>query len=188
MIPRVGSLVTTLFKWLIKLSNIVAMGAVYGMIGLIVVEVIMRNFFRCSTLVADELGGYLNAVVIFMGLGFTLQARAHIRVEILYIRLPQKLQSILELCTCILSSAVSIVLTYWSWHFWADKYRTGTVSWTVLYTPQYIPQLFMSIGLSILALQAALDLVEQINRVKTIGWLKEPKEVPILKDQIKTGQ
>lgn len=183
MFWRAGSSIVSLGNWLTRVGGFVAMGAVFAMTALIVVEVIMRNLFSRSTLVADELGGYLNAVLVFMALAYTLQKEAHIRLELLFTRLPPKAQHILELCTCALSLVVSILLARWAWHFVADNYSAGTVSWTVLYTPQYIPQLSMGIGLSILTLQVAINLVAQISRVWTRRWLGKSKETSILEDQ-----
>lgn len=180
---RVGSSIVSLVNWLSRVGGFVAMGAILGMTGVIVLEVIMREFFRRSTLVADELGGYALAVVAFMGLAYTLQKQGHIRITLLSGRLPPKTQYILELCTCALSLVASILLTRWVWHFIADNYSVGTVSFSVLYTPQYIPQLFMGIGISMLSLQLAINLVENLNRVWTRQWLEKPKGTSILEDQ-----
>lgn len=183
MFRRAGSSIVSLVNRLSQVGGFIAMGAVFGMTGLICVEVTMRDLFSRSTLVADEMGGYLLAVVVCMGLAYTLQKGAHIRLTLLFARLPLKTQCIVELCTCALSLAVSILLTRWAWHFIADNYSVGTVSWTVVHTPLYIPQLFMGIGVSILTLQLVINLAAEINRVSARPWLGKSKETYSLEDQ-----
>jgi len=140
-------------------SAAVSCVAVYIMLALLFVEVTMRNLLHRSTLVADEIGAYLLAVVTFMGLAYAFQEGAHIRLTLVISRLPPRAQRLADGCALAFSLAVATVLARWGWCEVIDAYVYGRVSWSVLRTPQCIPRFFMAFGLTVLALQVLASLV-----------------------------
>src|SRR5215216_7238890 len=69
---------------------------------LIGVDVLMRKFLAQSIGGADELAGYSLAIGTAWGLGAALVDRAHIRIDSLYVLLPQKLRLLLDVAALVL--------------------------------------------------------------------------------------
>ena len=74
---------------------------------LIGIDVLMRKFLNRSIGGADELAGYALAIGTAWGLAAALLDRAHIRIDSLYVLLPQKLRLALDLAGSCCSSAFS---------------------------------------------------------------------------------
>lgn len=60
-------------------------------------EVFARYFFGAPTIWAFELGYTLMGVHFLLGVAFTLQRRAHIRIDLIYMRLSPRVQAALDL-------------------------------------------------------------------------------------------
>lgn len=160
-LQRTGNFVSSSTSWVGTIGGFVGMVAMYLMVAVVTVEVLSRFLLNKSTLIADEMAGYLLVVMSYTALAYTLQQGGHIRVEIVTQRLPLKIQQVIERCTLVLSLAASVILTRWAWYSVVDSYEMGAVSVTVLRTPQYIPQLFIAVGISVLVIQLAVNLFKR---------------------------
>ena len=78
---------------------------------LVCVEVIAR-MFNLSTQIADEYAGYLNAAVIFLGLGYSLKDGAFIRIELLYDKLSGATSFWVKALITVSALIFSAILTY----------------------------------------------------------------------------
>lgn len=119
---------------------------------LVCAEVAFR-LFNHSTMIADELGAYLNAAVVFLGMTFTLREGGFIRIELLYERLNGTARRVVDIACGLISLAFTLVLGWFIWQHIAYAYTMNTRSTSILQTPEYIPQSLMLIGLVMLALQ-----------------------------------
>ena len=75
---------------------------VYPMIGVLVWEVFMRYVFNRPTIWAHEMSALLYAVFFLLGGAYTLRWRAHINVDVLYVRLSPRSRAVLDLITWLL--------------------------------------------------------------------------------------
>lgn len=130
------------------------------MVGLIVLEVVLRSFFGKSTLVASEYSGYLLAAMIYLGLGFSFREGAHIRITFLQNRLSPRAYHVLEI-GCHLGAVILCIL---STIFMCDtvltSYSRGLQAYTVAETPLFIPQAVVLLGLIMFSLQVLSRLIE----------------------------
>ena len=147
------------------LSQVVA----FLMMLLITVDVIGRYAFSRPTYVADELSGYFLVAITFLALGQTQRLGKHLRVDILFSRLPKKKGAWLTLFTSILS------LVFLIWFTWStavsamQTYDMGTRKQTILATPYWIPELLLPVGLCIFSLQMIVSIVQQARSLRTIA-------------------
>lgn len=74
----------------------------YPMIGVLVWEVFMRYVFNRPTIWAHELSALLYAVFFLLGGAYTLRWKAHINVDVLYVKLSPRSRAILDLITWLL--------------------------------------------------------------------------------------
>ena len=150
---------TTLGDLPIILSSI----AVLAMLALISLEVIMRNIFNTSTLIADEVGGYLMVLVSFMGLSYTFKSGKFVRVVFLLRFFSSGMRDVIYLISLIMGIIYSLILSYEFWIFVMSSFHWGEVSVQTLRFPLYIPRMFMALGTSFLAIQFFLDLIIHVQ-------------------------
>jgi TRAP-type mannitol/chloroaromatic compound transport system permease small subunit len=75
---------------------------VYPMIAVLVWEVFMRYLFNRPTIWAHELSALFYAVFFLLGGAYTLRWKAHINVDVLYVRLSPRTRAMLDLVTWLL--------------------------------------------------------------------------------------
>lgn len=140
-----------------------AAGAVSGsmvvvMTVLVTVEVLSRNILNRSTLIADEMSGYLLVGLTFVGLGPTLRGGGFIRIDTYRERVGGRARQALELAIHLLALAYAVLLDWYLWGLALDAWRLGTTSIQVSRTPLWIPQACMALG----GLLLILDLLARL--------------------------
>jgi TRAP-type C4-dicarboxylate transport system permease small subunit len=117
---------------------------------LVLAEVVARSVFHTSTLISVEFSSYLLIVVTFLGLAYTQKSGQMIHVDVLFGALsPHKRAWADALRHTVMLVYAAITLCYVGEFTWRS-YALDQVSSTLLRTPQYIPQLFMVVGLALL--------------------------------------
>ena len=132
---------------------VVAAAATLAILALVCIEVILRELFDLSTLVADEMSGYLNVAVVYLGLSYTLREGGFIRVEALYRRIAHRAGRLAPWLIVLTSLVYLLVLIVYMCKHVAYSYDAGIRSMFVSQTPLFWPQLLIPLGLGILALQ-----------------------------------
>jgi TRAP-type C4-dicarboxylate transport system permease small subunit len=145
-------------------AGVIAGVAVMAILLIVCAEVVLRQLNH-SMLVTDEIAGYLNAGVVFLGLAYTLKSGGFIRVELLYDALPSRLRlAATWLFTLLAAITIGMLLYYCVLHVqYAFDQDTRAIS--ILETPEWIPQAVMVIGLAVLLLQIIAFLVERVRNV-----------------------
>lgn len=123
------------------------------MAALIVTEIGARTLFRTSTLVADEVAGYLLVVLASFGLADSFRSGSFIRVTLLGDRLPPHARRRMEKALLVAALAYTAFLAYHLCAFTVASYVEDTRSIDFSRTPLWIPRGFMALGVSGLALQ-----------------------------------
>ena len=128
-----------------------AAGAVSGlavvvMTALVTVEVVSRDLFNLSTLIADEMSGYLLVALTLLGLAPTLRGGGFIRIDTYRARVRGGGRRALELAIHLLALGYAGLLDWYLWRLAADAWRLGTTSIQVSRTPLWIPQACMALG------------------------------------------
>ena len=131
------------------------------MMALVTTEVLSRNLANRSTLVADEMSGYLLVALTFLGLAPTLRGGGFIRIDTYRTRLDGGARLTLEVGIHLLALAYALLLDWYLWRLALEAWRLGTTSIQVSRTPLWIPQALMALGglLLILDLLARLAVV-----------------------------
>ncbi|RKF16756.1 TRAP transporter small permease [Roseovarius spongiae] len=117
----------------------------------------------------SDFTGFFLAASTFLALAYTLREGGHIRVTLLFGRLPEKGQRIAEIAVVALALAMTGfaawymgLLVYESWEF--DDRSPGMVS-----VPLWMPQVPVVVGLCILALALADELLALL-RGRPAAW------------------
>lgn len=152
LLDRLIALLTALSRAGAWFGGILLFGASF-MIG---AEVLLRKLAGISIGGADEISGYILAVSSAWAFGFSLLARAHIRIDTLYALLPQRIQALLDLLAL---GVTTFFFGFTAWFAWAYLMRSislGARSMTPMQTPLVIPQSLWVAGLISFVILAAL--------------------------------
>jgi TRAP-type C4-dicarboxylate transport system permease small subunit len=160
----------SIVRWIGKLSDGVA-GISAVMLGLmtllILVEIFVWNVFQQTTLIADEYCAYGLAAIIFLGAGYCLKEKGHIRITLVLGFLPDKLSRII---TCVATGVTTVFMGYLWWYLLKmvqAAIRYNSTSGTLTNTPLWIPQTVMLIGAACFFLQLVATTLKTYQAIET---------------------
>ncbi len=141
-----------------KLSDLMAAlsAVILGLMAvLILLEIFLWNALQKTTLIADEYSGYGLAAIIFLGAGYCLKERGHIRITLVLGLLPAKVTRVI---TCVATALTTVFMGYLWYYLYLmvrSSIRYNSTSGTLTNTPLWIPQLLMLVGAACFLLQLA---------------------------------
>jgi TRAP-type C4-dicarboxylate transport system permease small subunit len=115
------------------------------------IDVLMRKLLSLSLGGADELCGYAFAIGTAWALPFTLLRRANVRVDAVYVHLPQAARAALDLVAMLALGAFVAALTWQAWEVLQTSIAFDAHATTPLQTPLWIPQALWVAGLALFA-------------------------------------
>lgn len=125
-------------------------------------DVFARRFFGFSSRATTEITGYLLAFGIAFALAHTLAQRAHIRIDILINRLPDRLRYWMHLLSLFALAVFAAFLAKGSYDLLEESLLFGATDISVLRTPLAIPQGFWAFGIAVFLLLIVLMLIENL--------------------------
>jgi TRAP-type C4-dicarboxylate transport system permease small subunit len=137
-------------------------------------DVIGRNFFHVSSAVSDEIGGYVLALGGMWALAHTLRTGAHVRIDILLPYLPLGVQYVLNYMALLAMALVSLLVAFYSWSQTIESLTTDARAMSFIRTPLFIPQGLMSLGLSVLSLEAIVLFALGVAESSRLGRIAPP--------------
>lgn len=114
---------------------------------MIAVEVILRKAFGISMGGADELSSYALAISCTWGFSFALFRKSHIRIDVLYSRLPLFGRFCLDIISNVLLLFYVSILSYFAFIVVKTSVVKFSTANTPLATPMWIPQSLWLTGL-----------------------------------------
>ncbi len=116
----------TLASYIDRVNHIIGRGAMWLSVAMVLVQfivVVMRYAFGIGSILMQEAIVYMHAILFMMSAADTLLAEAHVRVDILYARLPAARKAMVNLLGnallvlpfCVLLFLVSIDYVRLSW-------------------------------------------------------------------------
>ena len=134
---------------------------------LILVEIFLWNTLEKTTLIADEYSAYGLAAIIFLGAGYCLKEKGHIRITLILGVLPETVSRIITfIATVITTSFMGYVLLY-LFKMVQSTYRYDSTSGTLTNTPIWIPQAIMLIGATCFFIQLIGTIFKTWQAIKT---------------------
>lgn len=113
----------------------------------ITAETLLRKVFNFSLAGVDELSGY--AIAIGAPLCFAIAAieQSHIRINLLYTKLPRILKALMNISSVLLMAALSLYLALFTFRTVSETLLFGSVAQTPWMTPLIWPQTFWLISM-----------------------------------------
>ena len=149
-----------------KIMAYLAGVALIGMMLLTVADVIGRYLFSKPIRGTYELVGFLLVGAGSLGLGYCQVKKAHIRVDFLLQRFPEKVRAIVTVLANFLGFAAFSLLC-WRCVLYAQYYLSATGNATdTLHIPLFPFVIVLAVGTGMLALVLLFDLGHSIAKVK----------------------
>jgi TRAP-type C4-dicarboxylate transport system permease small subunit len=123
-------------------------------------DVLARKFLGFSSQSTTEVSGYMLGVGIAWGLAGALDARTHVRIDILIQKVPPRWRGYLHWLALALLVVFAGFLLYGAWHTTAESWDFKATDNSLLKTPLVIPQGLWLFGIGVFGVMAALRLVE----------------------------
>ncbi len=133
-------------------------------------EVLTRYILRSPLSIAEEMGGYLLVSITFAGLAYTWKERGHVRVSLVFNRLPHKVARSVRFITLIMATVFTLPLIKACYDLLSDSLLFESRSGSWLRTPLVYPQTILLIGSVLLFLQLIAEII------KSVISMKKPKE------------
>ena len=162
--------------WISLIAAFLAAACIVALTGLILAEIFVAFISRFVPSIPSGIGigweysAYLMGGAFLLGSGMTLRAGQQIRVELLLRARDGKYARLMEILSAVLGSAVTIFLAVTLVQFTWRTFLSGEVSQDS-FTPLWIPQVALSVGAIVLALQMVVRTIISL----TSGPLERPE-------------
>ncbi len=142
---------------------------------MISVEIISRKVFGFSLQGADEISGYIMAIISCLAAGVAVIGRTHVRIDILYGFMGRGVKAAVNLLAAVSIAVLAVVLLYTAYPVVLDSIEYNSTAPTPLATPLVYPMVPWIVALCIFtivsisyAIKAVLFLlrgdVDNLNR------------------------
>jgi TRAP-type transport system small permease protein len=135
----------------------------FAMMLLVTVAVFARRVFGYPLVFSDEYSAYMMVFCVFVGGAYTLQQDAHVRVDLVAIRLKPRTRILCRTITSFCSFIYGAILTWQSAKLVVYYWDIGKRASSIMETPTWIPATFVPVGMLILTLQMLLGLIQDIR-------------------------
>ena len=143
-------------------------------------DVMARKFLGFSSQSTTELSGYMLGVGIAWGLAGALDARTHVRIDILIQKVPPRWRGYLHWLALASLAVFAGFLVYGAWHTTMESWDFKATDNSLLKTPLIIPQGLWLFGIGVFGVMAAFRVVEVAlllpgGDIQTIEHLTGPR-------------
>ena len=152
-----------------RLCNLVCVGALIVMLGVIGVDIITRAVFNFSFEISDELGGYMLVAITFISLPVCQINDSFHHVEFVQARLSARGRAISHVIFDVLSLAFCLALLWQLARFEMSSWRFDDHAPTYLATPLWIPRCAMVIGAAALLFSMIRTLAADISGLRLLS-------------------
>ena len=122
-------------------------------------SVVSRYFFKLPTDWQDEASVFMLVGVTFFCCAYVQSLRGHIGIEALASLLPQAVNAARMLFVDVISLTFCSFFSWKSWTLFHEAFRDGQTTSSTLAPPLWIPYGMMAAGMTLLALQIAVQVL-----------------------------
>jgi TRAP-type mannitol/chloroaromatic compound transport system permease small subunit len=135
-------------------------------VALMATNVLLRYLFSAGSVWAQELEWHLLVPLILFGMSYALRHGEHVRVDIVYARLPQRARVIVDLVSALLAVAISILIIWFSLHYVQQSYVIDEGSPDPGGIPhRYVIKGLIPVGFALLLAQAIASALACLDRL-----------------------
>ncbi|PKN32514.1 MAG: hypothetical protein CVU61_17745 [Deltaproteobacteria bacterium HGW-Deltaproteobacteria-19] len=150
-----------------RFMNAVACGVLVLMMLLTVSDVVLRSLLRSPILGTTELTENMMACLAFLALAWCAVERSHLKVDLVMIMLPARVQAIVDSLT-LLAGLCLVGLISWRSFLEAMVVKELNIESSLLRIPAYPFYYVMAVGFAILCLVMVVQFVEVVGKAVKI--------------------
>ena len=171
---EVGRQLGKALGWAVNSSAFGAASIVVILMAMVVADIFGRKVLNKPVPMSYEVGAFMLVFIVFLGLAYSQRQKAHIRVEILTLRMPPKIRAVMDLVAYTLGIGIYGLIFYetfkWSYHsFEIGEYVAGLVN-----IPKWPSQFAVVFGSLLISLQFLSDWVTRVADLVLL--LREPTQ------------
>ena len=156
VVSRANRLIDVLARWMSRCA-----GWLFVLCALFVTfDVLARKFLGFSSQSTTELSGYMLGVGIAWGLAGALEARTHVRIDILIQKVPPQYRGYLHWLALASLAVFAGFLVYGAWHTTMESWEFRATDNSLLKTPLVIPQGLWLFGIGVFGAMVMLRVLE----------------------------
>jgi TRAP-type C4-dicarboxylate transport system permease small subunit len=137
----------------------IAAAAFVGVGAMITYEVVMRYVFLAPTIWAEEMSRFLQIWATYLAAATVLRHRQLIAITVIVERLGPRGRKLAEAFALVWILLFCIVAVWYGLDIMLDSIRVGRATSTMLAVPQWMTELAIPLGFTLLALQALAELI-----------------------------
>ncbi|MCU7938807.1 MAG: TRAP transporter small permease subunit [gamma proteobacterium symbiont of Bathyaustriella thionipta] len=133
-----GNRLTKVIDWISEKSGLFIAFWTINAVCFYFFEVIMRYIFNMPTIWVHEASFLLLGMQYMLAGGYALLHGAHVRVDVVYVKLPERGRVGMDIFTSVFFFIFAIALTLTSWIFFIDSYNMNEVTmetWGIQHWP-----------------------------------------------------
>ncbi len=134
---------------------------------LILVEIFLWNTLQKTTLIADEYSAYGLAAIIFLGAGYCLKEKSHIRITLILGVLPETISKIIAFVATVITTSFMGYVWWYLFKMVSATYRYNSTSGTLTNTLIWVPQVIMLVGAACFFIQLVGTVLKTWQAIKT---------------------
>lgn len=152
-------------EWISDSSGLLVAWVVFPLIIASVFEVFSRYVLGQPTIWAFELGYMAMGVHGLMGAAYTLRTKSHIRIDVLYSLMPEKMKALVDTIGYVVLFLPIVTWLCWGlWEYWVEAYQIGEQSGQSAWNPVIWPFRFAFFaGFALLWLQGIAELIKTVR-------------------------
>ena len=152
-------------QWILEKMKIIGAACLVGMTLLTCADVVGRAFGH-PIFGSVEIVGFMATLAVVMAMPYTHQVQGHIGVEILVRLFSKRTQTIIEICTGIVSLVLFAIITWRMSVYARTMQKSGEVSMN-LELPEHFIIYVTAICLLVFTLIILKDIIDNIRKLKT---------------------
>jgi TRAP-type C4-dicarboxylate transport system permease small subunit len=153
-----------IIQWILEKMKIIGAACLVGMTFLTCADVVGRAFGH-PIFGSVEIVGFMATLAVVMAMPYTHQVQGHIGVEILVRLFSERTQTIIDICTGIVSFILFAIITWRMTVYARTMQESGEVSMN-LELPEHFVIYFAAICLLVFTLIILKDIIDNIGKLK----------------------
>lgn len=156
------------YEFLLKIIMALLSIVMFGLVCTTTWQVLSRYVTDAPQMWPTDIAAYALVFLTFLGMGVLLRDDGHIRIDIAYLKLPRKVQQIMDTIMHLIGVVTLITVTYFAVRLDISYLQKNTfLIGSVFNTPKYLIFSFVPMGLAITAIEFIRKFViDLINLIK----------------------
>jgi TRAP-type C4-dicarboxylate transport system permease small subunit len=148
--------------WIVRLGGVALLAASL----ILTYSVVSRYFFKAATDWEDEAAVFCIVGAVFTASAYVQSQRGHVGIELLSAFLPPSADRVRAWIVDVASLAFCAFFAWKSWTLWHEAWVDKQITNSTWGPPLWIPYGLMAAGMTLLALQIALQVAVGLQRRK----------------------